>query len=87
MFWKDKSGNFGVVTALLAVPLFACAGLAVDFSKAMVSKAELQSAADSAVLSAVSMPKSSNETMKAELTKVFKGNLSPALAGSASVET
>jgi Flp pilus assembly protein TadG len=86
LFWKDKSGNFGVVTALLAVTLFACAGLAVDFSKAMVSKAELQSAADSAVLSAVSMPKSSNETMKAELTKVFKGNLSPALAGSASVE-
>ncbi len=86
MFWKDKSGNFGVVTALLVVPLFACAGLAVDFSKAMVSKAELQSAADSAVLSAVSMAKTSNETMKAELTKVFKGNLSPALAGSASVE-
>jgi Flp pilus assembly protein TadG len=86
VFWKDKSGNFGVVTALLVVPLFACAGLAVDFSKAMVSKAELQSAADSAVLSAVSMAKTSNETMKAELTKVFKGNLSPALAGSASVE-
>jgi Flp pilus assembly protein TadG len=86
VFRKDKSGNFGVVTAFLVVPLFACAGLAVDFSKAMVSKAELQSAADSAVLSAVSMPKSSNETMKAELTKVFIGNLSPALAGSASVE-
>jgi len=86
VFWKDKSGNFGVVTALLVVPLFACAGLAVDFSKAMVSKAELQSAADSAVLSAVSMAKTSNETMKAELTKVFKGNLSPALAGSATVE-
>jgi Flp pilus assembly protein TadG len=69
MFWKDRSGNFGVMTALLVAPLFACAGLAVDFAHAITSKAELQSAADSAVLSAVSMSKTSNEVMKAELTK------------------
>jgi Flp pilus assembly protein TadG len=86
MFWKDRSGNFGVMTALLVVPLFACAGLAVDFAHAITSKAELQSAADSAVLSAVSMSKTSNEVMKAELTKVFKGNLKPGLASSAAIE-
>ncbi|KQO79715.1 pilus assembly protein TadG-related protein [Rhizobium sp. Leaf262] len=52
-FWQDKSGNFGILTALMVVPIFGAAGVALDISQAMEVKADLQQAADAAVLSAV----------------------------------
>lgn len=58
-FWHDKAGNFGILTALLAVPLFGAAGVALDISQAMVVKQDLQNAADAAALAAVA--KSSKE--------------------------
>ncbi|NWJ24129.1 TadE/TadG family type IV pilus assembly protein [Rhizobium sp. RM] len=52
-FWRDKSGNFGILSALLIVPLFGAAGVALDVADAMSVKEEIQRAADSAVLAAV----------------------------------
>jgi len=52
-FWRDKSGNFAMLTALLAVPLFGAAGLALDFSKALAVKEDLQQTADATALAAV----------------------------------
>ena len=46
--WKDKSGNFAVMTAIVAVPLIGAAGMATDFSMALSRKADLQAAADAA---------------------------------------
>lgn len=51
--YRDRSGNFGIMTALLAVPLIAAAGLAVDFSNALFIKTDLQDAADAAALGAI----------------------------------
>jgi len=51
---KDRSGNFGIMSALLMVPLAAVAGLSVDFANALAAKNELQSAADAAALAAIS---------------------------------
>lgn len=51
--WQDKAGNFGVLTALLIVPLFGAAGVALDISQAMAVKEDLQQAADAAALAAV----------------------------------
>lgn len=53
-FWHDKAGNFGILTALMVVPIFGTAGVALDISQAMAVKADLQQAADAAVLSSVS---------------------------------
>lgn len=50
---EDRSGNFGLTTALLLVPLIGVAGLAVDIHMAVIAKTNLQAAADSAVLAAV----------------------------------
>lgn len=50
---QDRSGNFGVTTALLLVPLLGVAGLAIDVHTAVIAKTNLQAAADSAVLAAV----------------------------------
>lgn len=52
-FWKEKSGNFGILTALMIVPIFGAAGVALDVTQAMAVKEDLQQAADAAVLSSV----------------------------------
>lgn len=47
---NDRSGNFAIMTALLAVPLTISAGVAVDFSSAYMQRTNLQEIADGAAL-------------------------------------
>jgi hypothetical protein len=63
-FWQDKSGNFGILTALLLVPLCGAAGVALDISRGMSAKADLQQAADSAALAAVADTSASIQAAK-----------------------
>ncbi len=49
----DRSGNFGITTALIAVPLIAVGGLALDVTNAMLVRTELQNAADAAAVGAI----------------------------------
>lgn len=53
-FAKDTAGNFGVLTALLLVPLIGAAGLAVDIGMAVDERQALMNAADAAALGALS---------------------------------
>jgi Flp pilus assembly protein TadG len=48
--WSDRGGNFGIMTALLAVPLILAAGSALDISTAMRERTDMQGVADSAAL-------------------------------------
>jgi Flp pilus assembly protein TadG len=50
----DRTGNFGVMTALLAVPLTGAAGLAIDISHALSLRTQLYAAADAAAVGAIS---------------------------------
>ncbi|HZG30803.1 MAG TPA: TadE/TadG family type IV pilus assembly protein [Ensifer sp.] len=52
-FLSDRSGNFGILTALLIVPMIGVAGLAVDVTNALSVKAKLQGAGDAAALAAI----------------------------------
>ena len=52
-FFRDRSGNFGLMAAILLVPVIGFAGLAVDYSSAMSAKNHVQNAADAAALAAV----------------------------------
>ncbi|MET3611807.1 Flp pilus assembly protein TadG [Rhizobium aquaticum] len=52
-FLRDRAGNFGIMTALLIVPIIGVAGLAVDFTNALTVKAKLQGAGDAAALAAI----------------------------------
>ncbi len=63
-FWQEKSGNFGILTALLLVPLCGAAGVALDISRGMSAKADLQQAADSAALAAVADTSASIQAAK-----------------------
>lgn len=48
----DRGGNFGIMTAILLPVLVGAAGLAIDFSNAILSKRELQEATDAGALAA-----------------------------------
>jgi len=52
-FLADRSGNFGILLALLLVPVIGAAGLALDYSNALSVKTRIQGAADAAALAAV----------------------------------
>ncbi|AXV16802.1 hypothetical protein CYG48_14530 [Neorhizobium sp. SOG26] len=52
-FLNDRSGNFGIMSALLVVPLLGIAGVAIDVAEALSRKTQLQDAADSAALGAI----------------------------------
>lgn len=49
---KDRSGNFGMMTAILLPVLIGAGGVALDLTNMMMSKTQLQEAADSAALAA-----------------------------------
>ncbi len=49
-----RAGNFGVLTALLAVPLLGCIGMALDFTRALDERNLLMTAADAAAIGALS---------------------------------
>ncbi len=87
-FSQDKSGNFGVITALVMVPLIGVAGLAIDFGRALSLKAELAAAADAAAVGAIAeksaavaqamtMPGDGTVSLNtAEARKLFFGQIS-----------
>ncbi|ARQ61376.1 MULTISPECIES: TadE/TadG family type IV pilus assembly protein [Rhizobium] len=53
-FVFDRSGNFGIMTALLVVPLLGAAGTAIDFGRALSLRTELYAAADAAAVGSIS---------------------------------
>lgn len=71
-FLSDRSGNFGMLTALLAIPLVGVAGLAVDMTNALTVKSKLQGAGDAAALAAIS---SSSPGMRAAFTMAGDGSI------------
>lgn len=52
-FLKNRSGNFGILAALMLVPVIGAAGLALDYTNALSVKGRVQGAADAAALAAV----------------------------------
>ena len=71
-FWSDRSGNFGMMTALLIVPIIGVAGLAIDITNALTVKAKLQGAGDAAALAAIA---SSSPGMQAAFTMTGDGTI------------
>lgn len=52
-FWRNTSGNFGIISAFVAVPLLGAAGLAIDVADALEVRMELYNAADAAAVGSV----------------------------------
>lgn len=60
-FLTDRSGNVALYVAILAIPLFAVAGIAIDYSRASLVKSYLQAEADAAALAAAKGGASAND--------------------------
>jgi len=72
-FLKNRSGNFGILAALLLVPVIGAAGLALDYSNAISIKTKIQGAADAAALAAVA---ESSPAVKAAFAMSGDGEIS-----------
>ncbi|PHP66692.1 hypothetical protein CSC94_13525 [Zhengella mangrovi] len=55
-FFTDRSGNFGILFGLLAIPLVGGIGLMLDFFQVDRIRTELQQAADAAAVGSVAIP-------------------------------
>lgn len=72
----DTSGNFAVMLAILAVPIFGAAGLAVDYTKASAWRSQLQERADGMALALASGgPGAGDAAFLAALKKSFPESL------------
>jgi Flp pilus assembly protein TadG len=70
-FRADRRGNFGIVAALLAVPLVLGAGLMVDLSTISRTRAELQQAMDSAALAVAREGKDISDAKAQQIADTF----------------
>jgi Flp pilus assembly protein TadG/uncharacterized protein YegL len=91
---KDRSGNFGMMTAILLPVLIGAGGVALDLTNMMMSKTQLQEAADSAALAAstaLATGEAANEVAARKLAMDFfiaqMGNYMGAEAASALAAT
>ena len=50
---EDESGNFAVMTALVMIPLFTAASIAINLARINLESAKMQDALDAAAFSAV----------------------------------
>ena len=71
-FLSDRTGNFGMMTALLAIPIIGVAGVAVDYTNALTVKSKLQGAGDAAALAAIA---SSSPGMQAAFAMTGDGTI------------
>jgi hypothetical protein len=69
--WSDRGGNFGIMTALLAVPLILAAGSAVDISTAIRERTDMQGVADSAALAGAGIYNGGNANAAKAAAKAF----------------
>jgi Flp pilus assembly protein TadG len=67
----DRSGNFGIISSLLAVPLVLSIGVAMDFSSISSRKSTLQNAIDSAVLAIAREGKDVTDQQAAAIASTF----------------
>lgn len=70
-FLCDTSGNFALLTSILAIPMLFAAGYMIDLSTITRTKAELQQALDAAVLAAAREGKDITEDQATDIARSF----------------
>lgn len=77
-FGRDRAGNFGMLAALLSLPLLGAVGLAIDYSTMSRTRVELQQAIDAAVLA---VAQRGADISKTEARRIAENYMSGNLAG------
>lgn len=76
-FARDTSGNIALIFALMAVPLFAAMGLALDYAFAARERTDLQNAIDAAAISLAKMPKNTSNAVLKQKAEQFVAAMMP----------
>lgn len=80
-FARDESGAIALVMAMLAVPFFLAAGVALDTFRASSAQADVQASLDAAALAAAAAsPNTPNATRKRMAEEAFKANIAGGMA-------
>jgi Flp pilus assembly protein TadG len=86
-FCRDRRGAVAIIVAFALIPVAAMMGLALDYSRASLAKAELQAAVDSAGLAAAQMPRDTSlEAIKAKAQEWVEASLSGKGMGAVTVD-
>jgi Flp pilus assembly protein TadG len=85
-FFSDRRGAFAIQFALMAVPMFACAGVAIDGGRAFLARFELSSALDSAALAAGSTDTEDEEVLAAVARRFVDSNFQNAEPGAVRIQ-
>lgn len=73
-FISDRSGNFGMMLAIMTLPLLLAIGLGVDYVRYVSAKQHLQDIADSASLAVAASPEREEAKLRGLATKMIAGN-------------
>jgi len=87
-FCRDKRGGVAMVFALTAIPLFGVAGIAVDYSRAIDARSQLQAVSDGLALHVANSENRQNpeQVIEAYLTQVSGQGRAPDHLGSIASE-
>jgi len=76
-FFRDTSGNFAIITGIIAIPIFAMAGGALDYTFIYNKRADTQNGLDAAILYVgTRMSEFTDDQLKEEFQKSLESNLS-----------
>ncbi len=81
-FWRNRRGNFAIMTAIMAVPIVLVIAAAVDMTRLLGVKEAIRSAADAAALAAASSSLDTAAERSDLADRVFAANLDLAKVGS-----
>ena len=84
-FRRSRDGNVAMMWALMGTVLIGLLGLTIDFSRAVMVRTELQSAADAAVLAAARQPANVSMADRTASARAFFDSEAPSYASSATV--
>jgi hypothetical protein len=73
-FWSDKNANFGMMFAILSLPLVITVGAGLDFSRQSSARAHLQDMVDATALSLATSPVRDEETLRALANELLDAN-------------
>ncbi len=85
-FFSDRRGAFAMQFALMAVPMFACTGVAIDGGRAFLARFELSAALDAAALAAGSTISDDEATLRGVARRFVDQNFGNAEPGSVRIE-
>jgi Flp pilus assembly protein TadG len=85
-FARDINGNMAIAMALVAVPLFGAAGMAVDFANKSQVEARMQAAVDAGTLAGASMRRATDKDVRKAIRQYARqNNVSQYLVDDASI--